>query len=76
MKWFTLKEKQPKDEEIIFIKSKEGISPKYYIVTTKYYLDNHIEFEEAGGEQFSCWDENEIEGWTSLSEIERCEEWN
>lgn len=75
MKWFTLKEKQPKDEEIIFIKSKEGI-PKYYIVTAKYWLNNRIKFEEAAGEHFYYWDEDEIEGWTSLSEIERCEEWS
>ena len=79
MKWFTLKEKPPESGMTILIKSIKGIFPKYYVVNAYLYLDRTSkecwEFEEAGGEQYSCWEENEIEGWTSFSEIEKNEEW-
>lgn len=75
MKWYRLKEKPPKPGTVIFIKSKPRIFPKYYIVNAGFF-NGHWEFEEAGGERYTYWEENEIEGWTSLSEIEENEEWS
>lgn len=47
---------------------------RYYVVVPRKY-DNMIKYEEAGGEQYSWWDEDELEGWSPLSEIEKNEIW-
>ena len=75
MRWYTLKEKSPKLGTIIFIKSKPGIFPTYYVVNAGFF-NGHWEFEEAVGEHYAYWNEDEIEGWTSLSEIEKNEKWS
>ena len=74
-----IKRKTPWTGDNYSYKSIKGISPKYYVVNAYLYLDRTSKkcwkFEEAGGEQYTCWEENEIEGWTSFSEIEKNEEW-
>lgn len=84
LKFYTLKEKEPIDEKEILIKWKRkriDDLPSYYIVAPYTYIDEenntkHWKFEEAGGEQYTYWDEEDVIGWCSVREIERNEEWN
>ena len=75
MKNFTLlTKKHPDPEQIILIKIKpnqyENIN--YYVV--KYTNDNGIHFnfrfEEAGGEQYTYWEDDEVLGWMPLEELD------
>lgn len=72
MTFTSLTEKYPKPEQIILIKIKpsEFDDVNYYVVRyTKKYHDQ-FRFEEAGGEQYSYWEEDEILGWMPIEELD------
>ena len=68
---------RPAIGEPVLIKDKKDNFIKYYVV--KRIADctrGSILYEEAAGEEYAVWREENLEGWCSLSEIERNEEWN
>ena len=73
-KFIPLTRKYPDPEQVILIKIKpnqyEDIN--YYVV--KYTNDNGIRsdfrFEEAGGEQYSYWEDDDVLGWMPLEELD------
>lgn len=84
LKFYTLKEKEPNEYSLILIKDKHRpiinrktgeTSPFYYVVTPYKNRQREWEFEEAAGEQFSTWSEDEILGWCPLQIIENNEIW-
>ena len=88
MRFYTLEEKKPKYGERILAKLSPEVdwSDNYYVVcrTIKSLLilvngewewkDQDV-YEEAMGEQYACWKEKEIIGWTSFNEIKKAEKW-
>ena len=72
MKFIPLTEKYPEPEELILIKLKENEwdNVNYYVV--KYTRDQNefFRFEEASGEQYSYWEDDEILGWMPLKELD------
>ena len=80
MRFYTLKEKTPEEDEVVLIKLKntnegtEWYCP-YYITRVVYNISG-IGFEEASGECYTIWYPEDILGWTSISEIKENEKWN
>ena len=72
MRFIPLTEKYPEPEELILIKLKENEwdNVNYYVV--KYTCGYHESFlfEEASGEQYSYWEDDEILGWMPLKELD------
>jgi len=84
LKFYTLKEKEPNDCSYVLIKSKQRpiinrktgeTSPFYYVVIPYKNQQGKWTFEEAAGEQWSTWSEDEILGWCPLQAIENNEIW-
>lgn len=72
MKFIPLTEKYPEPEELILIKIKENgwNDVNYYVV--KYTCSYHefFRFEEASGEHYTYWEDDEILGWMPLKELD------
>lgn len=84
IKFYTLEELEPTEYVYILIKDKDRpiincktgeTSAFYYVVCPYKNTDNKWVFEEASGEHYSYWTEEEIEGWCSLNDIEKNEIW-
>lgn len=78
MKFYKVKDKMPKEGEIVLIKPKKiEFGVKYYVVEVKYdnYYRKDYWFMEAAGEPDSGWDKDEVEGWCPLTEIDKNIEW-
>lgn len=81
IKFYTLEELEPTECVDILIKTKSRrilkgeARPFYYVVCPYQNTDNKWVFEEAVGEQYAHWTEEEIEGWCSLNDIEKNEIW-
>jgi len=68
---------KPAIGEQILIKIKKSDPVKYYVVKRVVdYVEGCSMYEEAGGEEYAAWKEEDLEGWCSLLEIERNEKWN
>ena len=72
MKFIPLTEKYPEPEELILIKLKENEwnNVNYYVVKYTCGYNDFFRFEEASGEQYSYWEDNEILGWMPLKELD------
>ena len=72
MKFIPLTEKYPEPEELILIKLKENEwnNVNYYVVKYTSGLHEFFRFEEASGEQYSYWEDDEILGWMPLKELD------
>lgn len=74
MKFIPLIKRYPNPEQIILIKLKPDKYNEltYYVVkyTNSYQIHNSFRFQEAGGEEYSYWDEDEILGWMPLEELD------
>jgi hypothetical protein len=71
MKFIPLTEKYPEPEELILIKLKEDEwdDVNYYVVRyTRYH--EFFRFEEASGERYCYWEDDEILGWMPLKELD------
>ena len=73
MKFININERKPKQGQIVLIKTKEGWLPYYVCRYYEHYLDKASYFEEAGGENYATWEEDEIQGWTPIEDIEKPE---
>ena len=84
MKWYKPIEKMPplpsKDDGYsngepflgVFQDSEEG--DYFYVVSAEWDNPGYktkLRYVEAGGEQYSYWDENELIAWTSLEELKK-----
>lgn len=63
----------PDPEQVILIKIKpnqyENI-PYYVVKYTNGMIRTDFRFEEAGGEQYSYWEDDDILGWMPLEELD------
>lgn len=73
MKFIDINECKPKQGQIVLIKTKEGWLPYYVCRYYAYYLDKTSYFEEAGGENYAIWKEDEVQGWIPVEDIEKPE---
>ena len=69
MKWYKFSEKKPSHGEVFLAKMKDDDCPYYVLRNTS------CGYEEASGEQYSCWVEEQLIGWCSCDEIEKNERW-
>jgi hypothetical protein len=71
MKFIPLTEKYPEPEELILIKLKEDEwdNVNYYVVRYTRYRE-FFRFEEASGERYCYWEDDEILGWMPLKELD------
>ena len=52
------------------------VCPFYYVVTAGFdERRGKIMFTEAGGEEYSEWSEDKVQGWAELKDIWKNEEW-
>ena len=72
MRFIPLTEKYPEPEELILIKLKENEwnNVNYYVVKYTCGFHKFFRFEEASGEQYSYWEDDEILGWMPLKELD------
>lgn len=72
MKFIPLTEKYPEPEELILIKLKENEwdNLNYYVVKYTCGYSDFFRFEEASGEQYTYWEDDEILGWMPLKELD------
>lgn len=75
MKGFVpLTKKYPDPEQIVLIKIKPNPyeNLNYYVVKYTNYngIHSNFRFEEAGGEQYSYWEDDDILGWMPLEELD------
>ena len=72
MRFIPLTEKYPEPEELILIKLKEDkwTNVNYYVVKYTRGYREFFRFEEASGEQYSYWEDDEILGWMPLKELD------
>jgi hypothetical protein len=72
MKFIPLTEKYPETEELILIKLKENEwdNVNYYVVKYTRGYREFFRFEEASGEQYAYWEDDEILGWMPLKELD------
>lgn len=68
MKWFT--NKPPKDGQQFLAKLINEDLPFYVVYYDVCYNPNKV-FCEAGGEQYTSFDENEIIAWTTFEELNK-----
>lgn len=71
MKFIPLTEKYPEPKELILIKLKEDEwdNVNYYVVRYTCYRE-FFRFEEASGERYCYWGDDEILGWMPLKELD------
>jgi hypothetical protein len=78
MKWYKFNEKRPEialswyeNLQDILVKIRDPYcSPRYYVVHGETH-GNQIRYVESSGEQYAWWDEDELEGWTTLDELDK-----
>ena len=72
MRFIPLTEKYPEPEELILIKLKENEwdNLNYYVVKYTCGYSDFFRFEEASGEQYTYWEDDEILGWMPLKELD------
>ena len=72
MRFIPFTEKYPEPEELILIKLKENEwdNVNYYVVKYTRDYNEFFRFEEASGEQYSYWEDDEILGWMPLKELD------
>ena len=72
MRFIPLTEKYPEPEELILIKLKENewVNVNYYVVKYTCGYNDFFRFEEAAGEEYSYWEDDEILGWMPLKELD------
>ena len=72
MRFIPLTEKYPEPEELILIKLKENEwdNVNYYVVKYTCGYRDFFRFEEARGEQYTYWEDDEILGWMPLKELD------
>ena len=72
MRFIPLTEKYPEPEELILIKLKEDewTNVNYYVVKYTRGYREFFRFEEASGEQYCYWEDDEILGWMPLKELD------
>jgi len=67
----SLAEKYPKPEQIILIKIKPNEEcVNYYVVRYTKGYHGQFRFEEASGEQYAYWTDDEILGWMPIEELD------
>ena len=72
MRFIPLTEKYPEPVELILIKLKENEwdNLNYYVVKYTCGYSDFFRFEEASGEQYTYWEDDEILGWMPLKELD------
>lgn len=72
MTFIPLTEEYPKPEQLVLIKIKvrEYDDINYYVVRYTKEYHNNFRFEEASGEQYAYWSDDEILGWMPLEELD------
>lgn len=75
MKFTKTSEQLPKIGEEVVIRYKYANSYLYYVCVLchRSSKDNTLIFEEAGGEQYSWWNIDDVEAWMYASELDAIE---